>query len=198
MLPEEFQTQRLRCRRLRSTDGPAIFQRWAQDPEVSRFLEWQPHQSLEESVAHAERCDAAWEAGTTLTWILEDALTAEALGSIAAHRAGHRVGLGYLLARPVWGRGLMTEAVTALRDMLGEVPEVHRIWAVCDVDNVGSARVLQKSDFELEGTLRRWIVHPNVSPEPRDVRCFSYIPRRSAHASRQPDSDPLGSGEAID
>jgi RimJ/RimL family protein N-acetyltransferase len=177
-LPEEFETQRLHVRRLRRSDGPAIFERWAQDPEVSRYLVWVPHRSIDESVAHAERCDAAWEAGTSYTWILEDGPTGDAVGSIAAHVAGHRVGLGYLLTRSVWGHGLMTEVVTGLRAVLEERPEVRRVWAVCDVDNTGSARVLQKSGFKLEGTLRRWIVHPNVSPDPRDVLCYSFIPRQ--------------------
>ena len=51
-------------------------------------------------------------------------------------------------------------------------PLVFRISAVCDVENVGSARVLEKSGFVREGVLRRWMMHPNVSNEPRD--CYSY------------------------
>jgi RimJ/RimL family protein N-acetyltransferase len=47
-----------------------------------------------------------------------------------------------------------------------------RIGAVCDVDNIGSARVLEKSGFVREGLLLRWLVHPNISDEPRD--CYSY------------------------
>jgi RimJ/RimL family protein N-acetyltransferase len=39
------------------------------------------------------------------------------------------------------------------------------------VDNVGSARVLEKSGFAREGLLRRWLVHPNISDEPRD--CYT-------------------------
>lgn len=49
------------------------------------------------------------------------------------------------------------------------------MWATCDCDNVGSARVLEKLSFELEGTLRRWAVHPNISPEPRDSYCYSTV-----------------------
>ena len=42
----------------------------------------------------------------------------------------------------------------------------------CDVENKASARVLEKVGMQREGTLRRYIVHPNISPEPRD--CFVY------------------------
>jgi len=54
----------------------------------------------------------------------------------------------------------------------GSAREVIRIGAVCDVENIGSARVLEKSGFVREGLLRRWLIHPNISDEPRD--CYSY------------------------
>jgi [ribosomal protein S5]-alanine N-acetyltransferase len=51
-------------------------------------------------------------------------------------------------------------------------PAIFRIGSVCDVDNIGSARVMEKSGLVREGLLRRWLIHPNISPEPRD--CFLY------------------------
>jgi ribosomal-protein-alanine N-acetyltransferase len=49
---------------------------------------------------------------------------------------------------------------------------VFRIGAVCDVENIGSARVMEKAGLVREGLMRRWLVHPNIADEPRD--CFSY------------------------
>jgi [ribosomal protein S5]-alanine N-acetyltransferase len=51
-------------------------------------------------------------------------------------------------------------------------PDVWRIGDVCDVENVGSARVMEKAGLTREGLLRRWMMHPNVSDAPRD--CFIY------------------------
>jgi RimJ/RimL family protein N-acetyltransferase len=42
---------------------------------------------------------------------------------------------------------------------------------LCDVDNLASARVLEKVGMQREGLLRRQIVHPNISDEPGD--CYS-------------------------
>ena len=52
---------------------------------------------------------------------------------------------------------------------------VRRVWATCDVENAGSIRVLEKAGLSLEGTLRRWAVRPNLSPEPRDALVYSKI-----------------------
>jgi RimJ/RimL family protein N-acetyltransferase len=49
---------------------------------------------------------------------------------------------------------------------------VFRIGAVCDTENIGSARVMEKAGLIREGLLRRWLIHPNISDEPRD--CLSY------------------------
>lgn len=173
--PDLLETERLRLRRLTSADAEIVFERWAQDPVVSRYLVWQPHDSVEESVAHAETCEAGWSDGSVFTWMIEEQATGVAVGSIAAHPSGPRVALGYLLARDSWGKGYMAEAVEALSDWFLALPHVYRVWAVCDTDNRASARVLQRTGFELEGTLRRWIDHPNISSEPRDVLCFARV-----------------------
>jgi RimJ/RimL family protein N-acetyltransferase len=46
------------------------------------------------------------------------------------------------------------------------------VWAVCDVKNIVSARVMEKVGMKREGTLRRGVLHPNINDEPRD--CFIY------------------------
>lgn len=42
------------------------------------------------------------------------------------------------------------------------------IGAGRDVENLASARVMKRAGCSKEGILRRWIIHPNVSSEPRD------------------------------
>jgi len=87
-------------------------------------------------------------------------------------RAPHRLDCGYVLACQCWRQGLMTEVLIEVSAWALRQPSVFRIGAVCDVENIGSARVLEKSGFIREGLLRRWLLHPNISDEPRD--CYSY------------------------
>lgn len=82
-----------------------------------------------------------------------------AVGSVGAFRRQniHRqtAELGYYLARPYWGRGLMTRAVGTLCDYIFEFSDIERIFAEPFADNKRSCRVLEKNGFELEGLLRR-------------------------------------------
>ena len=63
--------------------------------------------------------------------------------------------MGYWLAEPLWGRGLTTRAVTAASDWAFDNYKVVRIFATVFAHNGASMRVLEKSGFLREGTLRR-------------------------------------------
>jgi ribosomal-protein-alanine N-acetyltransferase len=173
--PEVFETDRLILRPPVESDAAAIFDGYAQDPEVTRYLMWRPHQTVRDTQAYLQRCTAGWQSGVELTWTLTDRADKALLGAIAVRPDGHKANLGYVLARAAWGRGLMTEAGGALLHHAQRIERVHRVWAVCDVDNRASARVMQKIGMSREGVLRRWVVHPNISATPRDALCYSWI-----------------------
>jgi len=174
-LPSTIITGRLRLRPARLEDADAMFERWARDIEVARYLTWRPYSDV--SLVRAYLVDAleAQTQGRRYLWSIERRETGELTGQISAHPEGPRVMLGYVLARPYWGRGYMSEAVRALADAVLARPEYFRVWAVADVDNPASARVMEKAGMSFEGRLRRWIIHPNVSLEPRDVLCYAKV-----------------------
>lgn len=66
----------------------------------------------------------------------------------------------------------MPEAVAVVAEWALAQPPIHRAWAVCDVENRASARVLEKVGMPLEGLLRRLALLPSVSDAPRD--CYGY------------------------
>ena len=171
----QFETERLRLRPPTFDDAEAIFSTYATDPEVTRYLEWAPHQGLEDTRAFLGRCAQSMRDGRELAWVLEHGGSGVVVGMLSARPRGHMADLGYVLARPHWGQGLMVEAVRPVVDWLLADPRIYRVWAICDVDNVGSARVLEKAGFSLEGVLRKWMPHCNLGPIPRDVRCYSMV-----------------------
>ncbi len=86
------------------------------------------------------------------------ATQAEAIGGIGLEfgRDVHRftAELGYWLAEPLWGRGIMTETVCQFTAWAFGHFEVHRIHATVFDGNGASMRVLEKAGFQREGCLR--------------------------------------------
>ena len=155
-------------------DAKAIFDGYAQDAEVTRYLTWRPHTSIEQTESYVRACI---EGTTSRTYMLVQRSTGEIIGAFDLRKAGQaRLEYGYVLARPFWGRGLMTEALAKMVDWALRQPSIWRIGAVADVDNAASIRVMEKAELECEGVLRRWIIHPNASNVPRD--CFSFAKTR--------------------
>lgn len=171
--PEILETDRLRLRRSAENDAEAIFTEYAQDLEVTKYLSWKPTGKLEDARAHLRQSAIAWEQGKTFQWVILRKQDGQLLGAVGARVDGHKVELGYMLSKKVWGKGYMTEAVGAVvRWAVAEV-DVYRVWAVCDVENTASARVMEKVGMQREGVLRRWAVHPTYSNEPRDCYCYA-------------------------
>jgi RimJ/RimL family protein N-acetyltransferase len=173
--PNVIETPRLVLRPPAPADAPAIYAAYARDPEVTRYLKWQPHESLADTEEFLRRNAARRSEAAEFSWALTLKEDGRLAGMIALFPARYRVGLGYVLARAYWGRGLMTEAARTLAELALARPGVFRVWAVCDVENVASARVLEKAGLAREGVLRRWSLHPNVSPEPRDCFCYAKV-----------------------
>jgi RimJ/RimL family protein N-acetyltransferase len=156
-------------------DAPALFEGYAQDSEVVRYLTWRPHATLDETHAVLKRMLAACADGSRLIWAITQHGDDTLRGMIELRDQNPKAEVAYVLARELWGQGLMTEAVSeVVRYGLGELG-FWRIWAVVDPDNPASARVLEKAGMTREGRLARWAVLPNQGAEARDVFCFAAV-----------------------
>lgn len=171
--PEILETERLRLRKPVLDDARVIFTTYAQDPEVTRYLTWRPNKSVDETCEFLRECLRAWEEGRSFQWAIVRKEDEQLLGMVGSRVDGHKWELGYVLARSYWGRGYMTEAVTRVVHWALQQKDIYRVWSVCDIDNPPSARVMEKAGMVREGILRRWSIHPNVGPEPRDSYCYS-------------------------
>lgn len=63
--------------------------------------------------------------------------------------------IGYWLGEPYWGKGIVSEALVAVRDYAIKTHDLQRIFAVPFAHNKASARVLEKAGFLLEGRMRK-------------------------------------------
>jgi RimJ/RimL family protein N-acetyltransferase len=97
------------------------------------------------------------------------------VGMIEIRIEGHKADLGTVIARPDWSKGYAAEAVQSVVNWAIEQPGIFCVWALCDIDNDASAWVLEMVRMRREGVLRRFILHPTLSKEPRDIFCFALI-----------------------
>jgi RimJ/RimL family protein N-acetyltransferase len=159
-------------RRPRLSDANDIFDSYASDPEVTRYVTWRPYKDSSEVAPFLQSRLARWDSGEEFSWAITRPQEGQVIGMIACRVREHAADIGYVLGRHYWSRGYTTESATAIVDWAINLAFVCRVWAVCDIENKPSARVLEKVGMQREGVLRRYIVHPNVSSEPRD--CFVY------------------------
>jgi len=158
-----IETERIILRPFVESDARAMFENWASDPEVTKFLTWPPHESAEIS----GRIVALWaqqaRCGVGYDWCIEPKESGEAMGSLSAVRIDEENGeieLGYCLSRKCWGRGYMPEAVKAVIETLFRETGVKRITAKHDLNNPNSGRVMQKCGMRLL-EIRRGEAHNN-------------------------------------
>ncbi|MBC8535471.1 GNAT family N-acetyltransferase [Feifania hominis] len=141
----------------RESDAESIA-RYAADWEVARNLrDVFPHPyALADARDYIASCLSQGEEDRLCRAIEADG---EAVGSIGVF-VGKDVyrksaELGYWLAKPYWGRGIMSAAVRQMTCMAFERFDIVRVYAEPYARNAGSRRVLEKAGFVLEGTLRR-------------------------------------------
>lgn len=174
--PERIETTRLLLRRPKASDAQAVFNRYASDREVTRYLSWPTHRSLADTLAFLSLSDDEWKrwpAGPYLV-LTRSGNPCKLLGSTGLfYKSATRAVTGYVFAQDAWGQGFATEALEAMIELARQTG-VERLEAICHAEHSPSANVLEKCGFEKEEAKREHFVFPNLAPQKKsDV--FSYV-----------------------
>lgn len=153
-----LETERLILRRFTLDDAESINKNWASDPEVTKYLTWPTHTSIEASKWFADFCVKGYSEDNNYCWGIELKSTHELIGNISVVSGEdtiERLELGWVLGRKYWGNGIMPEAATRVIDFLFDEVGANSIFAGHDVNNPKSGRVMEKAGMKFEGTLRQ-------------------------------------------
>lgn len=154
---QTIHTERLILRRFTVSDAQEMFDNWASDKRVTKYLTWQPHESPEFTKQLLSEWCKAYENMNIYNWVIE--LGGKAVGNISVVRFSDKseyAELGYCLGHDYWGRGIMTEAAKAVIDYLFEQIGVNRVGISHAVKNPASGRVARKCGLTYEGTKREY------------------------------------------
>lgn len=156
---QTIETERLILRRFRPEDTQAMYDRWASDPEVTRFLTWPPHADTGVTRQVIESWTAEYDKPDYYQWAItvkaQDDLPVGGISVVFHDDRCRKAEVGYCIGRAWWRQGITSEALAGVIAFLfGEVG-MERVEARHDVNNPNSGRVMEKCGMRKEGVYRR-------------------------------------------
>ena len=152
-----IETKRLLLRKFMVEDAEAMFQNWASDKEVTKFLTWPAYTSLDTAIHILNEWTASYEKPDFYQWAIVPKNLNEPIGSISVVSINEKtqmVEIGYCIGRPWWNRGITSEALSAVINFMFDQVGANRVQAKHDVNNPHSGLVMKKCGMKYEGTLR--------------------------------------------
>lgn len=145
----ELYTARLVLRAFRATDVDDALA-YRDDPEFARFLPHIPQPFTREDAERfvATNMTEPWDTLPTFAVVLADRVIGTV--NLDIDTAGRTAMIGYAIARAQWGRGIATEAASAVMQWSFVEHALVAMWASTDVAHVGSRRVMEKLGMTVE------------------------------------------------
>lgn len=155
---QTIETERLYLRRFTVDDAQDMYRNWACDPEVTKYLRWQPHESVEETAGLLRIWTGQYENLNYYHWAIalkENNMAIGSIGILEVSDLDESGEIGYCLGREWWGKGLMTEAARGVISFGFNQIGLNRLEAFHSVNNPASGRVMQKAGMLFEGMARQ-------------------------------------------
>ena len=149
----QLETERLILRKLELKDAKDIFA-YASDCEVSKYMTWDTHNSIEDSKGFINFILNRYEKDDAGEWGIVLKKTGRLIGTLGFFqydKKHNRAELGYVLGHPHWGQGIMPEAVSRLLKFAFDDIGFNRIESCHCLPNEKSGRVMQKVGMYFEG-----------------------------------------------
>lgn len=152
-----IETERLILRAFHMEDAELMFRNWASDPEVTKFLTWPVHESIEVTKQVVEIWMKGYDTPENYQWAIELKKIHEPIGSISAVKIDDRTEsatIGYCIGRNWWGQGLTAEALQAVIAFFFSEVDMNCVNSCHDPRNPNSGKVMKKCGMTYEGTWR--------------------------------------------
>lgn len=155
---QTLMTKRLILRKFEIDDAQAMFDNWASNPNVTRFMRWQAHTSVEESKENIQRFISRYNQKDYYHWVIclkESNMPIGTIGLFVLNEFDELGEFGYCIGEAYWNKGYTTEALKAVFDFGFRQIQFNRIEACHSVNNPASGEVMKKVGMQFEGTARQ-------------------------------------------
>ena len=155
MLFPQLNTERFMLGQVEDSDLPFLFEGLS-DPTAMPY-NGVYFNSLDDTKAQLVWYAKNWNEGTGIHWKISSRVEGDFIGVISVYnyKAEHeKAELGYWILPRFWRQGVATEVITPVIRYWQREKGLHRLEAFIEEGNEASIRLLQKSGFQLEGTMR--------------------------------------------
>jgi len=151
-----LETERLILRKMRRSDARDLFA-YASNAEVTRYTMWNTHRTLRDSEHFLDAIEQRYREGQVTNWGIEYKPNDKFIGTcgfVYWAPEHQRAEIGYALSAEYWNQGIMSEAARAVLQFGFQKMDLNRLEARCNLENIGSERVMQKLGMTYEGVIR--------------------------------------------
>jgi ribosomal-protein-alanine N-acetyltransferase len=169
-----LETERLILRKITFEDIEDMHL-YGSDEEVSKYVTWNTHETISDTKGFVEFVLNKYENKQVSPWGIEYKENGKFIGTIdfVWWQPDHKIAeIGYVISQNYWRKGLTTEIAKEIIKFGFEEMNLVRIQARCDVENIGSARVMEKAGMSFEGIIRKGIF---VKGKHRDLKMYSIL-----------------------
>ncbi|UCE00256.1 MAG: GNAT family N-acetyltransferase [Chloroflexota bacterium] len=146
-----IETARLILREITHADTHAIFRNFS-EPEIAKWFFEEPLTDIDQAKQFIDQFNSEFKQGEGITWAIEMKKNNACVGtcSIAGVSIGGEGEIGFDLAKEYWGKGIMSESLTAILDYGFSVLNLSKIDAHTYSTNIKAKHLLEKLGFQLE------------------------------------------------
>ncbi len=154
--PPRIETERLILRKLTLADAPEYFAHLWGDPAIAQYMLWEPHQTMDESIASIQKALDRYDRGESCRWAVvrkEDQVLIGIVELLGFQEETGGCSFAYMLGRKFQSRGYGTEALAAAFDYAFRTLQIGCIVADHFAENPASGAVMRKVGMQYVRTI---------------------------------------------
>ena len=143
--------QRIILQPFKVSDAFFMFRNWANDPDVTRYMTWFPHENMQVTESVISSWVNDYSKPNFYQWAILLKKIDEPIGSIGVvelDAENQSCEIGYCIGKAYWHQGYTTEALRAVLDFLFKQVGIKTIIARHDIRNPHSGDVMRKSGMK--------------------------------------------------
>ena len=176
--------QRIILQPFKVSDAFFMFRNWANDPDVTRYMTWFPHENMQVTESVISSWVSDYSKPNFYQWAILLRQIDEPIGSIGVvemDEDAKSCELGYCIGKPFWHQGYTSEAVSHVIKFLFEQVKFEKITARHDVRNPNSGAVMMKCGMKYVTTR----INIGQTKEGEPLSCAYYEISREEYLANQ-------------